>query len=61
MCVPLYSLANNRLFVIMMIIIKLIINNRTLNQYVNPMYRVCKLYKETVDYNTVAALNLSKV
>lgn len=40
---------------------KLIINNRTLNQYVNPMYRVCNLYKETIDYNTVAALNLSKV
>ena len=59
--VRLYSWVNNRLFVIMMIIIKLIINNRTLNQYVNPMYRVCNLYKETIDNNTVAALNLSKV
>ena len=32
-----------------------------MKQYVHPMYRVCKLYKEIIDYNTVAALNLSKV
>ena len=25
------------------------------------MYRVCNLYKETIDYNTVVALNLSEV
>ena len=46
---------------IIIIIIKVIINSRTLNQYVKPMYRVCKLYKETIDHNAVAALNLSEV
>ena len=49
------------MMMMMIIIIIIIINNRTLNQYVNPMYRVCNLYKETIDCNTVAVLNLSKV
>ena len=49
------------IIIIIIIIIKVIINSRTLNQYVKPMYRACKLYKETIDHNAVAALNLSEV
>ena len=32
-----------------------------MNQCVNPICRVCNLYKETIDHNTVASLNLSEV
>ena len=37
------------------------IKNTTLNQYIDPMCGVYNLYKETIDYNTVPALNVSKV